>query len=188
MSWDTNLTGTYLEIAESTSARIRVMAGPGTGKTFAMKRRIARLLEAESVHPNRILAVTFTRTAAADLKRELHDMDIPGCDSIRAGTLHAFCFHLLRKNEVFEFLERVPRGLISFNKSKIYRFEIEPLIQDISALAHFGTKREILHFEFGRSKRTGHDFSTSSPVGLSIRLTKHSTYISPIGCDFTTGC
>jgi DNA helicase II / ATP-dependent DNA helicase PcrA len=143
MIWDTDLTGTYLEIAESTSTRIRVMAGPGTGKTFAMKRRIARLLEAENVPPNRILAVTFTRTAAADLKHELHDMNIPGCQSIRAGTLHAFCFHLLRKNEVFEFLERVPRGLISFDKSKIYRFEIEPLIQDISALAHFGTKREI---------------------------------------------
>src|SRR5438128_4159042 len=143
MSWDTDLTGTHLEIARSGSTRIRVMAGPGTGKTFAMKRRIARLLEADNVPPNRILAVTFTRTAAADLKRELHALNIPVCQNIRAGTLHWFCFHLLRKNEVFEFLERVPRGLISFDKSKIYRFEIEPLIQDISTRGNFGTRREI---------------------------------------------
>ena len=119
------------------------MAGPGTGKTFAMKRRIARLLEVDHVPPHRILAVTFTRTAAADLKHELHEMGIPGCQNIRAGTLHAYCFHLLLRNEVFGFLNRVPRGLVSFDRSKIYRFEIEPLIQDISAQGPFGSKREI---------------------------------------------
>lgn len=143
MSWDTGLTGTHLQIAQSTSPRIRVMAGPGTGKSFAMKRRIARLIEVDNVPPDRILAVTFTRTAAADLKRELHEMDIPGCENIRAGTVHGFCFHLLLSNEVFDFLGRVPRGLLSFSKSKIYRFEVEPLIHDVSALGDFGTKREI---------------------------------------------
>ena len=120
MSWDTDLTGPYLEIAASDSNRIRVMAGPGTGKTFAMKRRIARLLEVDHVPPGRILAVT-----------------------IRAGTLHAYCFHLLLRNEVFGFLNRVPRGLVSFDKSKIYRFEIEPLIEDFSVEGPFGPKREI---------------------------------------------
>jgi DNA helicase II / ATP-dependent DNA helicase PcrA len=143
MSWDTDLTGIYRDIAASDSNRIRVMAGPGTGKTFAMKRRIARLLEVDHVPPNRILAVTFTRTAAADLKHELHELGIPGCQNIRAGTLHAYCFHLLLRNEVFGFLSRVPRGLVSFDKSKIYRFEIEPLIEDISVEGPFGPKREI---------------------------------------------
>ena len=143
MSWNTNLTGTHLQIAQSTSPRLRVMAGPGTGKSFAMKRRIARLIEVDNVAPDRILAATFTRTAAADLKRELHEMDILGCENIRAGTVHAFCFHLLLSNEVFGFLGRVPRGLLSFNKSKIYRFEAEPLIEDVGGLENFGTKREI---------------------------------------------
>src|SRR5438552_4909782 len=143
MSWDTNLGGVHREIAASNSNRIRVMAGPGTGKTFAMKRRIARLLEVDHVPPQRILAVTFTRTAAADLKRELHELDIPGCQNIRAGTLHGYCFHLLLRNDVFGFLNRVPRGLVSFDKSNIYRFEIEPLIQDISVQGSFGPKRGI---------------------------------------------
>ena len=143
MSWDTNLADVHREIAASDSNRIRVMAGPGTGKTFAMKRRIARLLEVDHVPPQRILAVTFTRTAAADLKRELHELDIPGCQNIRAGTLHGYCFHLLLRNDVFGFLNRVPRGLVSFDRSKIYRFEIEPLIQDISGQGPFGPKREI---------------------------------------------
>ena len=33
------------QIAASTNDRVRVVAGPGTGKSFAMKRRVARLLE-----------------------------------------------------------------------------------------------------------------------------------------------
>ncbi len=70
-------------------------------------------------------------------------MDILACENIRAGTVHAFCFHLLLSNEVFGFLGRVPRGLLSFSKSKIYRFEAEPLIEDVGALGNFGTKREI---------------------------------------------
>lgn len=143
MSWDTNLTGAHLQIAQSTAQRLRVMAGPGTGKTLAMKRRIAKLIEVDGIKPERILAVTFTRTAAGDLKRELHSLDVPGCEEIRAGTVHAFCFHLLRKNDVFGFLGRVPRGLLSFDKSKIARFELEPLIEDLEVLGRFGGKRHL---------------------------------------------
>src|SRR5436309_1463680 len=66
MSWHDGLTGTALEIARTTNSPLRVMAGPGTGKSYAMKRRLMRLLE-EGVPPKRILVVTFTRTAAGDL-------------------------------------------------------------------------------------------------------------------------
>ena len=143
MTWNTDLGGVHLEIAQSAAARLRVMAGPGTGKTFAMKRRIAKLIEVDGVVPRRILAVTFTRTAAADLKRELHAMDVPGCEEIHAGTLHAFCFHLLLSNEVFDFGERVPRGLLSFTRSKIHRFEIEPLLHDVRRIGPFGSMRDM---------------------------------------------
>jgi DNA helicase II / ATP-dependent DNA helicase PcrA len=119
------------------------MAGPGTGKSFAMTRRIARLIEADNVAPQRILAVTFTRTAATYLRKELHAMGVPGCEDIRAGTLHGFCFRLLLTHEVLEFIGRVPRGLLTFTKSGIYRFEIEPLTADLMLHGNFGTKRDM---------------------------------------------
>ena len=119
------------------------MAGPGTGKTFAMTRRIARLIEVDNVAPERILAVTFTRTAATYLRKELHAIGVPGCEGIRAGTLHAFCFRLLVTHEVLDFIGRVPRGLLTFTKSGIYRFELEPLTADISVHGDFGTKRDM---------------------------------------------
>jgi superfamily I DNA/RNA helicase len=143
MSWNTDLTGAHLQIAESTSPRIRVMAGPGTGKSFAMKRRIARLIEVDGIDPERILAVTFTRTAARDLERELQNMGVPGCDDISAGTVHSFCFKLLLRNDVFAFLSRGPRGLITFNNKGVSGYEVEPLLADLQPLGNFGARREM---------------------------------------------
>ena len=60
MSWDDGLTGTARLIAATDDNPLRVMAGPGTGKSFAMKRRVARLLESGQ-DPKLVLAVTFTR-------------------------------------------------------------------------------------------------------------------------------
>jgi DNA helicase II / ATP-dependent DNA helicase PcrA len=82
MAWDEGLKkdGIAYKIAAATGKRVRVIAGPGTGKSFAMKRRVARLLEAE-IAPNKILAVTFTRVAAEDLHRELQKLGVPGCDA-----------------------------------------------------------------------------------------------------------
>ena len=42
--WNEGLTGKALTIAASDQSPLRVLAGPGTGKTYAMKRRILRLL------------------------------------------------------------------------------------------------------------------------------------------------
>ena len=58
MSWDDGLTGTARNIAATDETHLRVMAGPGTGKSFAMKRRAARLLESGQ-DPRRVPDVTF---------------------------------------------------------------------------------------------------------------------------------
>ena len=61
MAWSDGIDGVHRDIAAEPRAPVHVLAGPGTGKTFAMIRRIARLLEA-GVVPEKILAVSFTRT------------------------------------------------------------------------------------------------------------------------------
>jgi superfamily I DNA/RNA helicase len=70
MAWDQDLDGKALSIAATECKYMRVMAGPGTGKTFAMKRRVARLLE-EGCELGRLFVATFTRVAAAGLVKEL---------------------------------------------------------------------------------------------------------------------
>ena len=134
MPWSDGLapaTPTY-QIAASTNNRVRVVAGPGTGKSFAMKRRVARLLE-NGVDPGSILPVTFTRVAAEDLHRELVGMGVPRCDELQGVTLHSLALRMLMRNHVLDATGRVPRAL--------NEFELEPLICDLQQ-AH-GGKRQV---------------------------------------------
>jgi superfamily I DNA/RNA helicase len=117
------------------------MAGPGTGKSFAMKRRVARLLESGQ-DPRRVLAVTFTRNAAASLVNDLHALGIADCEKVRVGTLHAFCFGLLSQQEVFDYLGRVPRPVVSFAKSGVLQFEGGVMLDDLVLAGNFGPKRD----------------------------------------------
>ncbi len=141
MPWNDGLTGTALQIASTNETPLRVMAGPGTGKSFAMKRRVARLLE-ENADPRRILAVTFTRNAAASVVEDLANLGVEGSDKIHAKTLHAYCFGLLGQQEVFDFLGRVARPIVTFSKSGVLQFEGKVLLDDLASEADFGTKRD----------------------------------------------
>ena len=124
MTWDDGLTEPARGIAASNRSPLRVVAGPGTGKTFALMRRIARLLE-EGVDPQRILLVTFTRTAARDLERELDSLRTRGSEQVCKGTLHSLCFSILNQANVLALTGRTPRPLLSFEE----RFLLEDLGQ-----------------------------------------------------------
>jgi superfamily I DNA/RNA helicase len=76
MKWNDSLEGSALQIAGSASPTLCVVAGPGTGKTFALMRRLIRLLEVDKVDPERILACTFTRTAAEDITRAVGSLGV----------------------------------------------------------------------------------------------------------------
>ena len=113
MPWNDNLTGVHLEIAAETDTPIHVLAGPGTGKTFAMMRRVARLLE-QGVDPKAILTLSFTRTAASDLQSQLAKLNTKGAAEVRASTIHSLCFSLLSQGAVFALTGRVARPLLSY--------------------------------------------------------------------------
>ena len=124
--WNEGLEGPALDIAGSDVNRLLVDAGPGAGKTFALMRRVCRLLEDEGVAPEKIFVGTFTRTSATDLKAELTKLGSDGVEAVYAGTLHAFCFGLLSRDDVFEQTQRIPRPLLKFEE----RFLLEDLRGD----------------------------------------------------------
>src|SRR6202048_1853398 len=115
MPWDQDLdqNSPAYGIASSQTRFNRVVAGPGTGKSFALKRRVARLLE-EGADPKRILPVTFTNVAAEDLQREMLQIGVPGCESIRGSTLHALGMKILGRRNVLEATGRIARPLNRF--------------------------------------------------------------------------
>lgn len=123
--WNDNLTGAALNIAQSNHTPIRVLAGPGTGKTFALMRRVARLLQT-GTPPESILVCTFTRTSARDLQSEISRLGLSGVGNIESGTIHSFCFKMLAQEDVFSITQRVTRPLLNFEE----RFLVEDLNGD----------------------------------------------------------
>lgn len=75
-----------------------VLAGAGSGKTRVLVHRIAWLIQAESIPPQRILAVTFTNKAAREMRTRIEDLlSIPSRD-LWIGTFHGLAHRLLRRH------------------------------------------------------------------------------------------
>lgn len=76
---------------------VHVVAGPGTGKTTTLIHRVKKLIEIDRVDPRKILVLTFTNKAAAELVDRLQRAGVKGASEIWAGTFHAFGLEFLRK-------------------------------------------------------------------------------------------
>ena len=71
-----------------------VLAGPGSGKTTVLLCRILRLLERGLARPNQILALTFSKAAAEEMKERFRKAD--GAEGVVFGTFHSMFFRILR--------------------------------------------------------------------------------------------
>ncbi|MFN8052959.1 MAG: ATP-dependent DNA helicase UvrD2 [Acidimicrobiales bacterium] len=83
------------EAVLSDAMALRILAGAGSGKTRVLTRRIARRVVDGEVDPRRVLAVTFTRKAAAELRQRIERVGLRG--GINAGTFHAVAYTQLRQ-------------------------------------------------------------------------------------------
>ncbi|MCH7689831.1 MAG: UvrD-helicase domain-containing protein, partial [candidate division Zixibacteria bacterium] len=97
MSWDRGLLPAQKKAAEHTGSHARLLAGPGTGKTLTLTRRICYLIQNKKQNPSEIFALTFTRAAAHELlkrvKNEVGEDNVP-----RISTLHSFSLRQLLLN------------------------------------------------------------------------------------------
>jgi len=76
---------------------LRIIAGAGTGKTRTLVSRLARLLQ-DGTPPERILLVTFSRRAAAELIRRASQLVDPRmARRVEAGTFHSVAHRILRR-------------------------------------------------------------------------------------------
>lgn len=73
-----------------------VLAGPGSGKTTVITRRVAELIDTYGVKPENILVITFTKAAATEMKERF--LRLPGRrnDQVNFGTFHAVFFKIIR--------------------------------------------------------------------------------------------
>jgi DNA helicase-2/ATP-dependent DNA helicase PcrA len=81
------------EVASTLHGPMCVLAGAGTGKTRAITHRIAYGVHSGVYSPQRVLAVTFTARAAAEMRSRLRDL---GVGNVQARTFHAAALRQLQ--------------------------------------------------------------------------------------------
>jgi len=97
MPWDDDLWEEQ-RIASGYARGNRVLlAGPGTGKTFVLVRRIEYLISEHDIDPHRITALTFTRAAAAEMRDRLQARLGERGARVKVSTLHSYALRELLK-------------------------------------------------------------------------------------------
>ncbi|MBI2454371.1 MAG: UvrD-helicase domain-containing protein, partial [Parcubacteria group bacterium] len=83
---------------ETVQGPVMVVAGPGTGKTQILTLRIANILLKTDTAPENILALTFTESAAANMRKRLIGLIGPAGYYADICTFHGFCHRLIRES------------------------------------------------------------------------------------------
>lgn len=115
-----------------------VLAGPGSGKTFVLTRRIAHLINEHHIPPSEILVITFTRAAAAEMQKRFLSLCGEAHPPVTFGTFHAVFYSILKETSVC----RVGSILSEQEKKKILRDIIRKNKYDVSM--HTDMLEEIL--------------------------------------------
>jgi DNA helicase-2/ATP-dependent DNA helicase PcrA len=88
------------------------LAGPGSGKTSTLTGRFVHLIR-QGVDPARILAVTFTKKAADEMRRRIvRLLELPSPSSLHVMTFHAFAFRQLKIPAWPDFLRGFSFGML----------------------------------------------------------------------------
>ena len=77
---------------------VMVIAGPGTGKTQILSRRVANILTNHQTHPEEIVCLTYTDAGASEMLDRLEGLIGEEGRNVRVSTIHAFCSELILAN------------------------------------------------------------------------------------------
>ncbi len=99
----------------TTEGYVRVIAGAGSGKTRALSRRFAYLVNELGILPGNILCVTFTNKSAGEMRQRIHQLTGDN-DTGYINTFHGFCDAVLREDS---HAVQYPRSFLVLDNSDI---------------------------------------------------------------------
>lgn len=87
----------------TTEGPVLIIAGPGTGKTLTIVRRIAYLIH-KGINPENILAVTFTNRAAREMRERTEYLLGKDADKLFIGTFHLLGLKIIKEAYLHSFV------------------------------------------------------------------------------------
>ena len=103
------------EAVTSTEGFVRVIAGAGSGKTRALSRRFAYLVNELGILPGNILCVTFTNKSANEMRQRIHALTGDN-DTGYINTFHGFCVSVLQEES---YAVQYPKSFLVLDNSDI---------------------------------------------------------------------
>lgn len=98
-----------------------IIAGPGTGKTYTLVKRIENLILNHGALASEILIATFTEKAAKELVTRIsnafQDKNVKvNVSEMYIGTIHSICLRILKENLEFTRLKKNYNTLVGFDQ------------------------------------------------------------------------
>ncbi|MCL1972745.1 MAG: UvrD-helicase domain-containing protein [Endomicrobia bacterium] len=87
-----------LRVVKNDKKQLLIIAGPGSGKTTVLTKRIAYMISENNIPPENFLAITFTRRAANEMFGRLNRLLPKNCQDVNVHTFHSLCFSILKEN------------------------------------------------------------------------------------------
>lgn len=125
----------------TTDGPLLIIAGPGTGKTFTLVKRVVYLITEKNVQPEEIMIATFTEKAAKELvtriTNELLQIGVSvNINEMYVGTFHSICLRLLKEHLEYTRIKKNYRMLDQFDQQylvfqHIRHFRNQPYFEEL---------------------------------------------------------
>jgi DNA helicase II / ATP-dependent DNA helicase PcrA len=100
---------------------VMVVAGPGTGKTQVLAARIANILLKTDTNPSSVLALTFTDSAAKEMRERLVKMIGKTGYYVQISTFHSFCSEIIRSHPEYFPIDRGSEPLTDLERYDLFQ-------------------------------------------------------------------
>jgi superfamily I DNA/RNA helicase len=162
-----------------------LVAGAGSGKTSVLTERFVYLVSERGVDPERILTITFTRTATAEMKaRIIRKLEARGLrdarhriESAYIHTVHALCRRLLQENPFEAGVDPDP-AVLSAHQSQSLRLEafhraLENLLRNETPTGATPASQDALRALIAEYLMLGEARARSDPLQTLYQMVRH---------------
>lgn len=137
------------EAIEHKDGPMMVLAGPGSGKTFVITRRLRNMIINHNIRAENILVITFTRNSAIEMEERFLSLMEDTYAPVSFGTFHAIYFNILKEtygydmsnilkeNEKIYFMKNIIESVNEHNDKKIDDVFIPEIISYISKMKNY---------------------------------------------------